>query len=143
MQDFGPRGEFDCRVFGFLGAKRSKRRRRHRFGKFLKNLQNFLKRRLRRRFGRFAPENPKTLPSKPLLGQKSGIRPPPQGVRDPIISSAWTSKRARTGSYASLLRGVTPPPKSLWWVHAFRARVYLIPGMPVILSGGSVLSENF
>ena len=31
-------------------------------------------------------------------------RTPPQGVRDPIISSAWTPKRARTGSYASLLR---------------------------------------
>ena len=47
--------------------------------KFLKNLQNFLKRRLRRRFGRFAPENPKTLQSKPPLGPKSCNRNPPLG----------------------------------------------------------------
>ena len=72
--------------------------------KFSKNLQNFLKRRLRRRFGRFAPENPETLQSKPPLGPKSCNRnPPPRGVRDPIISSAWTPRRARTGSYASLI----------------------------------------
>ena len=61
--------------------------------KFSKNLQNFLKWRLRCRLGCFAPENPETLQS----------NPPPQGVLDPIISSAWTPKRARTGSYASLI----------------------------------------
>ena len=38
------------------------------------------------------------------LGLKSCNRNPPQGVRDPITSSAWTSKRALTGSYASLLK---------------------------------------
>ena len=48
--------------------------------KFSKNLQNFLKRRLRRRLGRFAPENPKTLQSKPPpLGPKSCNRNPPLG----------------------------------------------------------------
>ena len=70
--------------------------------KFSKNLQNFLKRRLRRRFGRFAPENPKTLQSNPPSGRNPAIETPPQGVRDPIISSAWTPIRARMGSRASL-----------------------------------------
>ena len=55
------------------------------------------------RFWRFAPENPKTLQSNPPSGRNPAIDPPPsQGVWDPIISSAWTPKRARTGSYASL-----------------------------------------
>ena len=39
----------------------------------------------------------------PPSGRNPAIEPPPpQGVRDPIISSAWTPKRARTGSRASL-----------------------------------------
>ena len=41
----------------------------------------------------------------PPSGRNPAIETPPRGVRDPIISSAWTSKRARTGSYASLVRG--------------------------------------
>ena len=67
--------------------------------KFSINLQNLLKRRLRCRFGRFAPENPKTLQSNPPPSARNpAIDPPtPQGVRDPIISSAWTSGRARMG----------------------------------------------
>ena len=43
LQDFGPRGGFDCRVFGFSGAKRPKRRRRRRFRKFWRFFENFTK----------------------------------------------------------------------------------------------------
>ena len=85
--------------------------------KFSKNLQNFLKRRLRRRFGRFAPENPETLQSKPPLEPKSCNRTPPRGVRDPIISSAWTPRRARTGSYASLVNTLKINIISKCWGH--------------------------
>ena len=54
--------------------------------KFSKNLQNFLKRRLRRRLGRFAPENPKTLQSKPPpSGRNPAIEPPPlRGAETPL-----------------------------------------------------------
>ena len=43
LQDFGPRGGVDCRVFGFSGAKRPKRRRRRRFRKFWRFFENFTK----------------------------------------------------------------------------------------------------
>ena len=53
-------------------------------------------------------ENPAIEP--PPLGPKSCNRnPPPQGVRDPIISSAWTPRRARKGSRASLAQIVISP----------------------------------
>ena len=89
--------------------------------KFSKNLQNFQKRRLRRRFGRFAPENPKTLQSKPPSGRNPAIETPPQGVRDPIISSAWTPKRAWTGSYASLLPIIEQP--KIYWTERTKIEV--------------------
>ena len=42
-------------------------------------------------------ENPAIEP--PPSALNPAIERPPQGVRDSIISSTWTSKRARTGSY--------------------------------------------
>ena len=47
------------------------------------------------------------LQSTPPLRPKSCNRNlSPQGFRDPIISSAWTPKRARMASRASLMRGM-------------------------------------
>ena len=65
-----------------------------------KKILNFVKWRLRRRTLRARKsENPEF--EVPLSARNPAIDPP-QGVRYPIISSAWTFRRARTRSYASL-----------------------------------------
>lgn len=75
---------------------------------FLKNLQNVLKRGFWRRFGSFVAENPKTLQSTPPPFWAKMLKSNPfrGGGRTSIVSSAWTFKGTRTGSYASLPRMV-------------------------------------